>query len=117
MTERKGYDYDPQFPDRPLHPDFKMLSQMVIELDGKSDDPGWVIDHAGIDPSSLLYMARQRALHADRLMDKSGSESERLAAAWVDGFILAVSFIREKLYSLEDVVTKDGGRRTGEQQK
>ena len=57
--------YDPNFPDRPQHPDFDVLSQAVIRTDGLADKGLTVQDIfilAGLDFDSILYMAQQRAL-------------------------------------------------------
>lgn len=98
------------FPDRPQHPDFAWLSEHVIALDARSDEPGFsVADHLAalpIDPDSLAYLARQRGKMAlDQLLATNIIRgllvSQRLAlitmagGAYMDAFALGTQYGRK----------------------
>lgn len=52
---------DPDFPGRPQHPDFWLLSEAALWVDGKSTDTSVVeIVNEYNDCESVVYMARQR---------------------------------------------------------
>lgn len=54
-------DRDPEFPNRPNHPDFVLLSEVVQGIDLQSSVPGFnPFDAAGIDPASFMYFVHQR---------------------------------------------------------
>lgn len=60
-----GFDplHDPDFPDRPQHPDFWRMSQAALFLDGEANEGGKSIPaiHEGlVNLESLVYMAEQR---------------------------------------------------------
>ena len=79
---------DPNFPNRPDHDDFWKLSQAVIDNDAAAEQLG--IEYQDIvgqhvDFDSLFYMARQRCLRIDGTLDPAK------IAAWMDGFMAAVS--------------------------
>jgi hypothetical protein len=83
---------DPDFPVRPDHPDFWLLSQAVIGQDAQAEGGQPVPDILGriIDPASAVYMARQRAL---RLLGWTSPDPEmQLTAAWIDGLLAGMAF-------------------------
>ena len=52
----------PEFPGRPDHPDFWLLSQTVLDLDAQVNSGQPVTEIVGrhIDPESVICMASQR---------------------------------------------------------
>lgn len=83
---------DPSFPGRPTHPDFWKLSEIILQMDGKfaEDAPTdfeEFIDKE-IDPTSIIYMAIQRA---DRLQ---GRNVGSIAALYMEAFIVGRRFER-----------------------
>lgn len=115
MTKRKGFDFDPDYPNRPVHPDFKLLSDLLVAYDDKGSGgvDAQLAQLGGADVNSIFYMAAHRAELAEQRM-KDQDPVARLAAAWIDGFMLAAQFTREKMLALTDASTQDGSRRTGE---
>jgi hypothetical protein len=84
---------DSNFPNRPDHPDFWLLSRLVCQLDERSDRGGpdefARILAEYIDPASLTYMAEQRALRA-RLVGAPDM------ALYFDAFVLGVAAERAR---------------------
>lgn len=81
---------DPRFPTRPQHPDFWLLSQVVID-----NDDNWTGRFEErlaqyIDPESLFYLVTQRAQHT------SGDPATltKVAGAMIDAFILGCGYTR-----------------------
>lgn len=90
---------DPEFPERPDHPDFWKLSKIVIENDDATEaHDGFenAVGAAGIDVGSVVYMARQRAARFCQYMDLPEEHVGKVIAAIIDGFITGVRFEQEK---------------------
>lgn len=107
-------DYDPQFPDRPRHPDFDLLSAVVIDLDGNIARNGRYAaarEVTGrskekfnpffdiVDTLSVGYMAKQRVAlalkhFAEGKLDAS-SLDEVMQASWMEAFAAGVRFQQE----------------------
>lgn len=100
---------DPQFPNRPTHPDFDKLSAIAIENDARTDEvqsedefEEFVGEYVDID--SLQYVAMNRAgMLVQQKSEDTGLSPDkqaqvnmaRLAAAGagiIDGFMLGVKF-------------------------
>lgn len=91
MTSLKDLFSD--FPDRPDHPDFWKLSEIVLQLDGRAmeDESDFASTLASMmDPKSLCYMARQRAM---RLLER-GLVS--LTSLYIDGFAAGYRYAERK---------------------
>lgn len=89
---------DDRFPDRPQHPDFWRLSQVVTKHDGRTDEGKQHVTEVirdYIDPDSLLYMCQQRAhIYAQR----AGLPPQLVPAlfgALIDGILTGIAFERE----------------------
>ena len=93
----------PDFPGRPDHPDFWLLSQAVLDQDGQADVGQPVDDILArrIDPDSAVYMAMQRALRIDP------ASQPQLAAAWIDGLLIGMAF--QYLKAAQDIRQWAGG--------
>ena len=93
----------PDFPGRPDHPDFWLLSQAVLDQDGQADAGQPVDDILArrIDPDSAVYMAMQRALRIDP------ASQQQLAAAWIDGLLIGMAF--QYLKAAQDIRQWAGG--------
>lgn len=109
MTEFPHQGPTPEFPHRPDHPDFDILSALITGLDGEVDraaaegrrfDLGDFVAQY-IDPKSLAYLAMQRAI---RLMNAYSSadilerreEMFRLATMYHEGFVMGTRFQQTK---------------------
>lgn len=85
---------DPNFPDRPQHPDFWKLSTIILEMDGKfaedsATDFEEYVDNE-VDVASIMYMAIQRA---QRLQ---GRNVGSIAAIYMEAFMVGRRF--ERMY-------------------
>jgi len=103
---------DPNFPDRPEHPDFWGLSEIITTMDDTADTKGphivWQED--GVDITSLTYMARQRALRAKNLL-VGATEKEKLTIMWLDAFTAGLRFARKQ--AQPTITIDDSQHRTG----
>lgn len=92
-----------EFPDRPDHPDFWRLSQVVIDHDKRADDnPNpetitEVLAENGIDFASLMYMARQRALRVTGRRDNATPTETMLIVLYLDAFLTGVGYQRKRI--------------------
>jgi hypothetical protein len=87
------------FPQRPDHPDFWMLSRIVIDLDKRAEAPDMPFADmiaAVVDIRSVMYMASQRALRAAGPVVPTRFHHGKLQAAWVDGFMTGARYQAEK---------------------
>jgi hypothetical protein len=90
------------FPGRPDHPDFARLSDIVLQQDGRSYDPGF--DYAEylaqfIDPASLRHMARERSKQvAGKMPERLTLEDmvAALGAVYLDAFMVGYQFHARK---------------------
>ena len=84
-----AFERDPRFPNRPEHPDFERLAEVVRKQDADAEAGGFEQALVGIiDGRSLVYMARQRAMRMaldDRL-------TIPLQTAWMDAFAAGVAY-------------------------
>lgn len=93
------------FPDRPDHPDFWLLSEALIGQDAQVETGQSVPDVIGryADVASLMYVAEQRAL---RMVPGSGPAAEalrlRFTAVWLDAFVAGVQFQNLKRATIQD---------------
>lgn len=126
MTENPGYDdtlyateFDPEFPDRPAHPDFWRMSA-VVKMHDKMCDEGTEEDSGlartiQVDIASLGYMAKQRAMRAEDLLDQADAH-EKLVLMWIDAFTAGQRFEQSKHVDLGDIPS-DGNRRQRRKRK
>lgn len=79
------------YPGRPDHPDFWLLSQAVLDLDAQADAGQDAADIIGryVNPEALIYVARQRALHA--MLRRTVTGYGLLSASWIDGFLAGMA--------------------------
>jgi hypothetical protein len=92
------------FPGRPDHPDFAMLSDVVLRQDGKIEDSSFDVEtyiESMIDPPALRHMATQRARRMIGLLGLNPDNSARLVAAiagtYVDAFMTGYHFHIKRL--------------------
>ena len=78
---------------RPDHPDFWLIAEVVQDLDAAAEDVGMnrTID---VDSDSLVYAAWQRALRMRSIVTQK--EEHKTAAAWIDGFAAGFNFQRRR---------------------
>lgn len=96
-TDPFGGPFMGDFPGRPDHPDFWVLVDVVLQHDGKTENPAFdMATHLAtvLDPDSVRYMAEQRVR---RFVDHSNAPVEvQVAAAWLDAFMIGVEFARRR---------------------
>lgn len=86
---------DPKYPDRPQHPDFWHLSEIVLEMDGKFQEEGDKTDieeyvAEEIDLDSLMYMGLQRALRIQGM--ETGMHA--MATLYIEAFLVGRRYER-----------------------
>lgn len=80
------------FPNRPTHPDYWLMAEVVQDLDAAAED-GMSADRivGDLDMASVAYMASQRVLRAQNLLKGSA-----MAPLWFDAFVIGVMYQRRK---------------------
>lgn len=76
---------------RPEHPDFWALADVVLQHDGKTEDPGFEMGAyiaSVADPGSVLYVARQRAMRSGL---RDPLRVAAMSGVWVDGFMVGAA--------------------------
>lgn len=91
---------DPRFPDRPTHPDFWRISQVLTMNDGRATEGGQSVPEitaAVVDIDSLTYAAKQRAGIACQALGLPTSPGwvAKLASVWIDAFVAGATFEQE----------------------
>jgi len=89
---------------RPDHPDFWQMSQIIIDCDDAAEYQGLDAAIDGyVDKKSLLYMANQRAYRALNVETEKDLEDPTtkhsvgiLAAIWMDAFVVGAKFEKSK---------------------
>lgn len=82
---------------RPEHPDMRLLVDLALQHDGKSEDQDYDMDaHLAtiVDPASASHMATQRAVRLAHLFGRATDVPFllRITGFWLDGFILGYLF-------------------------
>jgi hypothetical protein len=92
-----------KFPGRPEHEDFRVLVDIVLKHDGKTEDRN--LDFAKflgeyIDPDSVTHMAQERAKRILAHIGKNPALNAQLVSAmasmFLDAFTLGVDWERRK---------------------
>lgn len=84
------------FPNRPDHPDFWLMAEIVQDLDAAADDRIALERILGpVDAASLAYMAEQRGLRAAMFLSRDRMNLA-MAAAWVDAFKAGMEFQKRR---------------------
>lgn len=88
---------------RPTHPDFQKLVHLVLEHDGKTEDPDYDIDAdlaAICDTESISYMALQRGFRMAGLMGidpiANPGVAVKLASLWIDAWMLGSAWAKQE---------------------
>lgn len=90
--------HDPSFPDRPQHPDFWRLSEIILQLDGRAEeDPDFNVETQlaeTVDPDAIRYHILERAKRLRVLLADEGSDFDLdvFATGYLEGFILGNLF-------------------------
>jgi hypothetical protein len=88
---------------RPMHPDFDLLSKIVLGLDDNPDSSQDFADFIGsiVDPASITYMANGRAMMALHTLGEPPTLQWLAAfgAMYIDGFLLGIEFAKHKAAS------------------
>lgn len=92
---------DPNFPDRPQHPDFWKMAAVIKQNDRISDlgteHRSGLAATIQVDVESLGYMAKNRAMRAQELLSHRDDgvpipERDRLIMMWIDAFTAGMRF-------------------------
>lgn len=86
---------DPRFPERPTHPDFWRISEVLLQHDGEAvegDLPVEEIVKETVDMKSLTYVAMQRAGIACQRSGLPEALVPVLAGTWLDAFMAGAKF-------------------------
>jgi hypothetical protein len=89
---------DSRFPNRPQHPDYWRLADVLNYLDGETTEGGKglpEIVEGVIDLNSLTYAAGMRSLKARQLLDLPRGSEAALASMFVNGFLAGIRFEKE----------------------
>jgi hypothetical protein len=88
---------------RPDHPDFEVMSEIVIALDESPDSSDDFASYIGeiVDPASITYMANGRAQMALRTIGQEPTLQWLAAfgAMYIDGFLLGQQFEKRRAAS------------------
>jgi hypothetical protein len=91
------------FPGRPEHEDFRVLVDIVLKHDGKTEDPNmdfeaFLADY--IDPASISHMAQQRAQRILAHIGRDPALNAQLVAAmasiFLDAFTLGADWEKRR---------------------
>jgi hypothetical protein len=87
-----------EYPERPDHPDLRLLFQAVQDLDNQADAGQDITDMIAryINPDSAIYVARERS---ERAMVLGGEFNVALlGTAWMDGLVtgMMVQFLKNR---------------------
>lgn len=103
---------DPKYPDRPDHPDFRRMSEVIMEMDSNQQftprrraayvaldrpEPARFNPFQGIvDPASVSYMAEARVAmglkHFREGLLRTDKLDELMQALWMEAFACGVKF-------------------------
>jgi hypothetical protein len=102
---------DPMFPDRPQHPDFWDLVEVVLRQDEKADG-GLPLEEAmqGFDYESVRYMAQQRAQTFLQMAQPDSDQALLMTSMWLDGFVAGQQIGRAR----PEISLRDASHRTGQ---
>lgn len=78
---------DPQFPNRPTHPDFARLSNVIQGMDMRSGVAS-VPEITGVDDDSLLYAIDMRLQILGQLTNGAIQNNTLMKALYLDAFAL-----------------------------
>lgn len=93
---------DEDFPDRPQHPDFAVLSETVLQHDGKAEDLDFrMLDYIAtvVDPDSLRYFIEHRVgrfIETGAPMIGLIGGQPAAEALWLDAFLMGVAYAERK---------------------
>jgi hypothetical protein len=114
-TPRRGKD--PKFPNRPDHPDFWKLSDILIGNDTTAESGphglDQVMDSVPVDMATIIYMANQRVMRSDQEIGPA-SPKEMKRILWVDAFIAGYKMAEARAQSVVKITvdpTVDGSHR------
>lgn len=99
---------DPNYPDRPDHPDFWKISEALIAMDKWAETDMPLDQTIGVDPRSVLYAAAQRAQRAYSTITQFKNTLSMGKLLWMDGFAAGIYYA--KIQATKNAET-DGNRR------
>lgn len=86
---------DPRFPERPTHPDFWRMSEVILQHDGEATEGDQSMEEIvkdTVDLQSLTYFAMQRAGTSCQKMGLPEALAPALASVWMDAFLAGTKF-------------------------
>lgn len=92
---------DPRFPDRPQHPDFWDIVDVVNQIDGRAIEgrqslPQILGEMDIVDTDSIVYVAKMRALKAIEILALPAGLELSLASIFIDAFSAGALFERKR---------------------
>lgn len=88
---------DPNFPDRPDHEDFHVLSRLIQDLDrAATADTFEGLVFNDVDKDSLVYLIRQRLLRAEMLGSLAAAPRMTFMALYMEAFTMGRRFAEAK---------------------
>jgi hypothetical protein len=86
---------DPRFPERPTHPDFWRMSEVVLQHDGEATEDNLPMEEIvkdTVDLESLTYFAMQRAGTYCQAMGLPKDFETLVGSVWMDAFMAGAKF-------------------------
>lgn len=86
---------DDRFPDRPQHPDFWRISEVVLQHDGDAVEAGRSMEEIvkdTVDLESLTYFAMQRAGTYCQAMGLPKDFETLVGSVWMDAFMAGARY-------------------------
>lgn len=100
----------PERPNRPDHPDFRLMAELIQSLDAQAELGVPVTTLIGVDEESLRYLAEQRCLRVfgSAFLAAAPALRASLMALYWDGFTLGSSFTKRRLGDTETGTAGEG---------
>jgi hypothetical protein len=101
---------DAEHPDRPDHVDFRLLSEVVQDLDRQAEFGIPIPQLIHADEESLIYLANQRMLRVlgPGWLTLHGQLKLNLLAAYLDAFTIGASFANRRNSGTETGTAGEG---------
>lgn len=99
----------PEFPDRPDHEDFRLLSEIVQLADQAAEAGTPVFDIVKVDEASVTYTIEQRIMRTEQAIGRvSRGIASLLGSMWLDGFNAGIEFNQRRTSGTETGTAGEG---------
>ena len=97
MGGKSQFSSDDANRQRPNHPDFWKMSEVVVALDAEAELQGFeAVIRPIIDVEVLFYMARQRVMRCTQIAMAAGNPFAAPDVTWVDAFVAGVRWAEKR---------------------